>query len=339
VNPSKLKRAAKLTAMRCVRSTGAYSFSANSARRKRELLILCYHGIALRDEHLWAGDLFITDERFRQRLTALRDLKANVLPLNEALKRLQTGTLPDRAVSITFDDGLYDFRSRAVPALADFGFPATLYFTTYYSGLKFPIIDLVLNYLLWKSAETSIDFPEQGILRPMPIRNRVERAAVNRNLLAWFDSAKLDTLAKDQFARQLANRLAVDYDEILRSRILQIMTPEEAAQAAAAGIDLQLHTHRHRTPQVHDLFLKEIAENSRRIEEISGNKPLHFCYPSGDSDPVFLPWLRGCGIKSAATCLRGFAQPKSDPLLLPRVLDDSNMDPVEFEGVVSGLFA
>ncbi|MDQ2777760.1 MAG: polysaccharide deacetylase family protein [Acidobacteriota bacterium] len=334
-----LKRTVKLTAMRSMRAAGVYSFKAKSAQRSQSLLILCYHGIALRDEHEWAGHLFITPERFRQRLTALRDLKANVLPLGEGFTRLRNGSLPERAVSITFDDGFYDFAQYAAPILSDFAFPSTLYWTTYYSERKLPIINLILDYLLWKVKQASIEFSEQGIANPMPIRNWIERRDVVHKLLAWFDSARLDTAAKDQFARRLANRFQIDYDDILHSRILQIMTPEEAAVLVRSDVDIQLHTHRHRTPVDRGLFAKEIEDNSERIQAITGKTPVHFCYPSGVTDPAFLPWLNNCGVQTATTCQRGFARPDSGNLLLPRVLDDSNMDPVEFEGVVSGLFA
>ena len=117
------------------------------------------------------------------------------------------------------------------------------------------------------------------------------------------------------------------------------MTPDEAARVSRAGVDIQLHTHRHRTPVNRDLFLRELRDNQERILDISGRTPDHFCYPSGLYNPEFFPWLREFGMTSATTCERGFAVASTQPFLLPRVLDDSNMEPVEFEGIVSGLFA
>jgi peptidoglycan/xylan/chitin deacetylase (PgdA/CDA1 family) len=334
-----LRQVLKNTAMRTLRATGVYSAAAKSVKRTQSLLILCYHGISLRDEHEWAGHLFITRERFRGRLACLRDLKANVLSLGDALVRLKHGTLPPRSVVITFDDGFYDFLHHAVPVLNEFSFPATLYLTTYYSGLRFPVINLVLDYLLWKSGREDVDFAEQGIKEPLPIRDWRERMEVTRKLLAWFDETGIDTAAKNEFARQVAVRFGIDYDDLLESRIAQILNPDEVAAVARAAIDIQLHTHRHRTPRDRELFLKEIKDNASRIEEITGQRPVHFCYPSGVYANEFLPWLRECGIQSATTCERGFARVSSEPLLLPRVLDDSNMDLIQFEGLVSGLFA
>ena len=339
MSASVLRRTIKRTALRTLRSAGLYSVAANSAARKHKLLILCYHGIALRDEHKWAGHLFITADRLRQRLTCLRELGAEVLPLGEALHRLTARNLPSRAVTITFDDGFYDFFHHATPILSEFGYPATLYLTTYYSGLRIPIVNLILDYLLWKSERNSMRFPDQGIQEPVSITTWQERMQAVQRLLSWCEAKKLDTWAKNEFARSVAERLNIDYDDLLRSRIAQIMTPDEAAEAARKGIDIQLHSHRHRTPRDHDLFVREIKDNSSRIEEITGKVPTHFCYPSGDYAHEFLPWLRECGVESATTCERGFARANTEPLLLPRILDDSNMDIVEFEALVSGLLA
>lgn len=335
-----LRLALKKTAMRTLRSAGVYSVAAHSARRRNRLLILCYHGISLSDEHNWLGFLFISPERFRQRLACLRDAKATVLPLGEALARLESGSLPERSVVITFDDGFYDFKRHAVPMLNEFGFPCTLYFTTYYSGLPFPIINLALDFLMWKCGRDSVDVPQvTGGTMTLPLRTWMDRQQAKMAYLAFFNAKSLDTAAKNEFARGLADQFGINYTTMLNSRYGQIMTPEEAVAVSRSGIDIQLHTHRHRTPVDRGLFLRELRDNSTHIEEITGRTPHHFCYPSGHNDPAFLPWLREFGVQSATTCQRGFALPNSDPLLLPRVLDDSNMDIIEFEGVVSGLFA
>lgn len=336
-----LRLALKNTAMRTLRSAGVYSIAARSERRKNRLLILCYHGISVADEHTWLGFLFISPERFRQRLACLRDAKANVLPLGEALSRLQNGSLPERSVAITFDDGFHDFQQHAVPLLNQFGFPCTLYLTTHYSGLPFPIIDLAFDYLLWKCGREAVAVPDaNGVgAMMMPLRTWMDRQHAKSAFLTYFKSKRMDTVAKNDFARSFAEQIGVDYDALLKSRFGQILTPEEAVQVSRSGVDIQLHTHRHRTPLDRELFLRELRDNSVRIQAITGKTPHHFCYPSGNYDRDFLPWLREFGVTSATTCERGFALPSSDPLLLPRVLDDSNMDLVEFEGVVSGLFA
>ncbi len=183
-----------------------------------------------------------------------------------------------------------------------------------------------------------IALPDQGIGASLPIRTYEERQQVVKRVLKWMEEQNLDTPGKDHVARAIAERLGINYDLLLQRRIVQILSGDEARQVARAGVDIQLHTHRHRTPRDRDLFTREVRNNSAFIHELTGKTPEHFCYPSGDYSLDFLPWLRECGVKSATTCERGLARPSSPPLLLPRVLDDSTMDPIRFESFIYGLF-
>src|SRR5580698_8822241 len=106
-------RQAKMAVLRVAEATGMSRLLSGSAWRRNRLLILCYHGISKYDEHEWGG-AYISPEMFRQRLECLARNGSHGLPLSEALERLQNGTLPDRAVVITFDDGYHDFFSVAL---------------------------------------------------------------------------------------------------------------------------------------------------------------------------------------------------------------------------------
>jgi len=171
----------------------------------------------------------------------------------------------------------------------------------------------------------------------MPIRNEAARAEIVRAVVRWANSAKMTTLEKDHFARDLAKTLRIDYDELVENRLLQIMSPDEVSAAAKAGVQIELHTHRHRTPRDGDLFQREIRDNRARILEYTGRDPVHFCYPSGDYSQEFLPWLRDLNVKSATTCELGLAKQASEPLLLPRLLDAMNVADADFESWLLGM--
>ncbi|HZL50621.1 MAG TPA: polysaccharide deacetylase family protein [Terracidiphilus sp.] len=280
--------------------------------------------------------MYLSPAHFRQRLEALRAARIEVLPLEEGLSRLRAGSLPPRAAVITFDDGYYDFYGVAMPLLREFGFPATLYLSTYYCDHRLPVFNLMIPYLLWKSGRTTVNWGEAK-LPPMPVGTRSERFLVTQTLLRLAESRQLDTRGKDDLARHLAAHLGIDYDDLLQARLFQLVTPEEAALTSRAGIDIQLHTHRHRTPRDQALFTREIRDNRNRIREFTGLEATHFCYPSGDYAQEFLPWLRELGVKSATTCEAGLASQRSEPLLLPRLLDDDLVTPVEFESWLCGI--
>jgi hypothetical protein len=263
-----------------------------------------------------------------------------VLPLTEALRRLYAGDLPDKSVAITFDDGTYDFYCQAYPLLREFGYPATLYLTTFYSHFHRPVFDVACSYLLWKGRQKTLDLETIiGDDARFNLNSTDARAAASEQISQFARRAKLSAAEKDALAAFIAEKLGVDYDAILARRILQILRPDEVKKLAADGIDVQLHTHRHRAPQNRELFLREIKDNRKSIREMTGRSPSHFCYPSGVWHEAFLPWLKEAGVESATTCELGLASPKSNPLLLPRLIDVSSLSAIEFEAWLTGISA
>lgn len=67
---------------------------------------------------------------FRRHLDELDRWGAEVLPLDAAVRRLRDGTLPDRAVVLTFDDGYASVVETAWPLLRERSWPATLFVVT-----------------------------------------------------------------------------------------------------------------------------------------------------------------------------------------------------------------
>ncbi len=330
----------KQAALKSLKSTGVSTLVHNSRWRRQRLLILAYHGIALSDEHLFNGSQFISADLFRDRLELLRKSKCAVLPLGEAVERLYADDLPDRAVAITFDDGLSDFYRRAFPLIKEFEVPVTLYLTTYYSYYQRPVFDLMCSYLLWKGKENVLDLKQltgQDLKTNLQLRD--SREAALAQIRDFAGSQKFSADQKDALAASLAAHLKVNYATLLEERVMHNLTPDEVSRLSAEGIDVQLHTHRHRTPLDHELFLKEIEDNRKSIQEMTGKSSAHFCYPSGVYDLEFLPWLREAGVVSATTCESGFASRSSNDLLLPRFLDNATLSPIEFESWLTGVSA
>jgi peptidoglycan/xylan/chitin deacetylase (PgdA/CDA1 family) len=333
-------RGLKLSVLRAARAMGVFRLTRDSEWRRRQLLILCYHGISIDDEHEWAPGLYMSQDQFASRLTALTRGGYAVLPFGEAVRRLSDGTLPRRSVTITFDDGNFDFYARAWPVLKGMGMPATVYQTTYYSQRNLPIFPLVLSYLLWKRSGVvaSLALPSGGRMtvdsRSAATRNR------SRDVLALFAQEEcLSAEQCDDLAASLADALGADYQDIRRKRLLHLMNPSEVRELADAGIDFQLHSHRHRSPLERAAYAAEIVDNRRRIAECTGRTAEHFCYPSGVAMPQFAPWLEAEGVVSATTCEPGMARQTSNRFLLPRLLDHSEMTELEFEAWLAGIGA
>jgi peptidoglycan/xylan/chitin deacetylase (PgdA/CDA1 family) len=328
----------KRALLQSLKAAGIFHLIRESDWRRQRLLILCYHSFSLEDEYLWRPAAYMQPEVFEQRLLMLQEGKYNVLPLAEALERLYANQLPLRSVAITFDDGTYDLYKEAYPRLKKFGFPATVYQTTYYTAFPRPVFNLVCSYMLWKRrVRQSIDARGLGFPQPLDVTTDASRQKIVDELVHRAAKDDLTGAHKDQLASQLAALLGIDYEELSAKRILQLMRPAEIAELAQNGIDFQLHTHRHRTPRDLALFRKEIHDNRSSLRKYTGSSAAHFCYPNGVYCAEFLPWLSQEEVISATTCDAGLASRHNHPLLLPRVVDTEAQTEIEFESWLTGV--
>jgi len=327
---------------RAASKAGAIEAVAASRWRRRRLMVLCYHGISMSDEHEWDPGLYMAPNTFRTRLEFLRTHGYSVLGLDEALCKLNEGTLPARSVAITFDDGAHDFSARAVPLLREFGFPATLYLTTYYSDVRLPVFDTTLSYILWRGRTHAESVaPLIGHESPLHVRTDMERSATVAAVRHHTAVRGFSAVEKDALLDALASELGVNMDAIRRDLTLHIMAPDTVSALPSPLIDVQLHTHRHRTPNDEGQFRREIVDNRNRIRDLlpDGRDLTHFCYPSGVYAGEFLPWLRAEGVRYATTCIPDIVDASSDALLLPRFVDTEHQPIEAFAAWVSGLAA
>ena len=90
------------------------------------LTILCYHRVLCGRKWRSLHTSGIGAELFHEQITYLRNYY-DVLPLEEALEGLEFGTIPKRAVAVTFDDGYAELAESAFPILRDLGVPAKVF--------------------------------------------------------------------------------------------------------------------------------------------------------------------------------------------------------------------
>ena len=92
-------------------------------RHEQPLTLIGWHRID--DRH--TDGLSTTEAGFERHLDLLEERGARVLPLMEAVERLALGSLPPRAVALTFDDGYASVVETAWPMLRKRDMPATLF--------------------------------------------------------------------------------------------------------------------------------------------------------------------------------------------------------------------
>jgi len=296
--------------------------------------------VSLADEHQWCPDLYVAASHLEARLELLRQHGCHVLPLREAVTYLYAGTLPERSVALTFDDGYYDFKARAWPLLRKYGYPATVYLTTGRVDHNLPNVNLLISYSLWASRQQTFNGEGlPGLQGSYSLRTSAERQLLTQQIIEALRADLEGEHRRDEVARLVAERAGLDYQGLLEQRLLTLLRPNEVAQLAAQGVDFELHTHMHRTPDDPDEFVRDVLVNRNRLQTMTGRTATHFCYPSGNYRSSYIPLLRRHGVEAATTCDPGLATATSDPMLLPRFIDTSAVSTLVFESWVTGVAA
>lgn len=331
-----MKRRLLLLILRIAKLAGLFAL----ARRLTagDLRILCYHGAALRDEHRFSPGLFMSAQTFAARMRFLAQNGYPVIGLEAALAGLPNGEWPRNATVITIDDGWYGTYREMAPVLQERRFPATLYIASYYLEKQTQVFNVAASYALWRAAARRLELGDVAaeLSGSYELGDAGQRAAAIRQLSDFADSLG-SAEARQTLFRQLCRAVGVDSGEIEEARLCAFMTAQEARELQAAGIDVQLHSHRHRFPADSlEAAEAEITDNRRALAAVNGTALRHFCYPSGEYEAHQLAWLPRLGIVSATTIAAGFTRAGDSPYELRRFLDSERVSAIEFEAEMSG---
>jgi peptidoglycan/xylan/chitin deacetylase (PgdA/CDA1 family) len=305
-----------------------------------QLRILCYHGIWLGPPPHYGDRLFMSPKTFAQRMQRLARNGYRVLTLDVAMDRLRKGSLNARDVVITIDDGWQGTERHMLPELARLGFSATIYVPTRNVLDAEPVLPVLVNFVLQRAGGNVARQKVEALLPPPP--PGIEAAALDDRLLEWLD-AMPDGRARKDSLQHVGTALGIDIAALVETGAFSLMTPDALRRAAAAGMDVQLHTHGH---SMHGMDAEQLAQelrgNRAALAEILNVAPdsfKHFCYPSGEHDSRAFPVLRADGVETATTTEFGLARRGDSPLALPRILDGESTSDIEFEARLSGFWS
>ncbi|MBC7844026.1 MAG: polysaccharide deacetylase family protein [Gemmatimonadaceae bacterium] len=333
-------RLAKRGILHLASFTGVDSRVRDSEWRRRRLAVIAYHGVSRRDEHLWNDELYVTPEHLRRRLTFLRAEGYVVLPLREGLERLTAGTLPPRAVALTFDDGFRDFADMALPLLSEFNAHATAFVTTHHAVDGQPVFLLALDYLLWHARAVPARNALLGGARvTLETGDRAARFRTRERVEQQLRGRRATPADRMQLLVEVARALDLDAIQLLGADMMRIMTIETLRALPTSLVDLQLHTHRHRMPAAAEELQRELDDNRRVLgTAIPSERCVDtLCYPSGEHDPASFDLLRAWGVRHALTCLPGLASPLENPLIIRRWTDTMGVSDLMFSAMMSGV--
>lgn len=283
------------------------------ARQRARLTILLHHRVLPTPDPLQSGALTASD--FSVRMEVLKSC-FQVLPLEEALARLRTDSLPARAACVTFDDGYADNLTVAVPILRDKGLHATFFVASdYLDGGR--MFNDTLTEAVRLAADGRHDLSEIGLGT-----HHIDSAATRRRLLDFLiDQVKYLSPAE---RTEKTERIARRFCEHAPLPTNLMMTTEQLRALRDAGMGIGAHTASHPilARQSDKEAMQDIERGKRRLETLLHRQVRLFAYPNGrpglDYRTVHVEMVRELGFLGAVSTSRGVATRKTDLFQLPR---------------------
>jgi peptidoglycan/xylan/chitin deacetylase (PgdA/CDA1 family) len=284
---------------------------ARAVDRRPGLSIMLFHRVLTDYDPFRPGDLTATEfEAIVEVLT--RDF--TVLPLDEAVARLEANSLPPAAASITFDDGYRDNLEIATPLLAQHGIVATIFITTGFLNGEWMFNDRVIEACR-QTRKASMVFRALG---SQPIDLSGEKARV-RAAHAILDKAKyLDFGARVAAVAELEEALEV---RLGRGPMLDA---DGVRQLRNAGMAIGAHTVDHPIlTKVDDATARaQIHESRHHLVELLREPVTQFAFPNGkpgkDYGTTHVHMVVESGFHCAVSTLPCTARPGMSRYELPR---------------------
>ncbi len=283
---------------------------AHVKRGEQTLFVITYHRILSKPDPLLESEPDVAEFRWQMEVLARC---FNVLPLSQALKQLDAGRLPPRAVCVTFDDGYRSVHDLALPVLREFGLPATVFVTSGFLDGGTMWNDRIITAVQSLKTE-QVDMSEFG-LGLLPLGSVEDRKAASLHLI---DGAKYLPPAE-------RSRLVEHLEALVGSPSRGLMlTPEMVVNLDRNGVEIGAHTVTHPilTSLDGNSARAEIVGSKEYLEQLLGKPVPLFAYPNGkvgvDFDASHISILRESGFAAAFTTAIGAITRKQDRFQLPR---------------------
>ena len=241
----------------------------------------------------------------------------DVLPLAELESRRRSGTLPARAVAITFDDGYADNHDVAWPVLKEHGLPASVFVTTGTVGGERLLWFHRVAYIF----ETTRPEELPVSVGPWTFTLDTDGERVSTVARVCGDLKKMPAARREELIAELGEALGVtDFSPLAR----EMLTWDQLRAMDAGGFSVEAHTVTHPIlgAEPIEVAAREIAESREVLCEKLGRKVDLFAYPNGKSEDMTDDVVRAverAGFRAAFTAEFGAASPSQDPYKVPRV--------------------
>lgn len=275
------------------------------AGRRAKLSVLIFHRVLSEADPLFPQEM---DARRFSQLCGWLARWFNVMPLDQAVAALKSGSLPARAAVITFDDGYADNYHVALPILQQHGLTATFFIATgFLDGGRMwndTIIEAVRNCQL-----PMLDLSSLGLGRHA-LGSIADRQAAIPALIQQIKYRPLpERVALTEQLAELA-QVTVPDDLMMRS--------SEVKALRLAGMQIGAHTVSHPIlARLTDAQAREeIGQSKQFLEQLLGERVSLFAYPNGkpgeDYSPANVEVVRSLGFDAAVSTQWGASGVEDD---------------------------
>jgi peptidoglycan/xylan/chitin deacetylase (PgdA/CDA1 family) len=291
--------------------TGVRARKATGRKRARARgVVLLYHRVAAGPD---AHGLAVPPDVFEAHLAWL-SRACDIVPLDVLLSS-EAGTLPARAVSLTFDDGYVDNLEVAAPLLARAGIPATFFLTTAHLDSRGEYWWDTLERILLGGREVPprLRLAIDGSSREFPTGSAEDRAAAHWEIHRGLVRAGLD-----------ARRQAIDglraWAGDARTGAGPMVADEVHSLAGMPGVTVGAHGVHHLAlpSQPPDIRAREIDGSRAALARLTGRPVDLFAYPYGDTSWDAAGDVRSRGLWGV-TCVASRLEESFDAAQAPRL--------------------
>jgi len=304
-------------------------------------LVLMYHRISEPGLDPWG--LSVSPDHFVEQLEVIKKY-FYPLGMQEFLRHLQRGRVPNRSIVVTFDDGYVDNLHHAKPLLERSDVPATIFIVTeaivkgqnfWWDQLEWALLqpgmlpdclELRLNGSRneWQLGDarrySQQDRRKDRQRRPWDARPGTRLAFF---YLIWQRLQKLSKLERLEALDMIRAWAGVSHHARPQDRVL---SKDEINVLAEGGlIELGAHTISHPSLQVLSASqqMEEISGSKAQLENIIGHPVKNFSYPHGEYSMETIGLVKRAGFEGASTTNFRCVLPGADPFQLPRFqIDD-----------------
>lgn len=288
------------------------------AGARARLNVLIFHRVLREPDPLFPDE--VDAARFDEQLGWIKSW-FNVLPLDEASRRLADGSLPARAAALTFDDGYADNHDVALPLLKKHGLPCSFFVATgFLDGGRMWNDTLIESVRLSRRPELDLrglSDAQGGDLGWHPLRDTAERRAALGRIIERVKY--LPPESRLACVDAIATRAEVTPPGDL------MMSSEQVRGLRRAGMQIGAHTVSH--PILATLDARQAADEIARsrdvLEGLLGEKVKLFAYPNGKPGTDYMPAVhpgivRELGFDAAVSTRWAAARRGEDVFQIPR---------------------